>query len=44
MRFVAIAITLLLGPRLFAQDIDKIINAAAVERTERVLSSDEINR
>ena len=42
MRFVAIAITLLLGPRLFAQDIDKIINAAAVERTERVLSSDEM--
>lgn len=42
MRFIAIAITLLLGPRLFAQDIDKIINAAAVEGTERVLSSDEM--
>jgi hypothetical protein len=40
MRFFAIAFTLLSAPRLFAQDIDKIINPAAVERTERVLSSD----
>ncbi|HEV2481139.1 MAG TPA: M28 family peptidase [Puia sp.] len=42
MRFFAFALTLLLAPRLFAQDIDKIINAAAVERTERVLSSDDM--
>jgi Zn-dependent M28 family amino/carboxypeptidase len=42
MRFFAIALTLLSAPGVFAQDIDKIINAAAVERTERVLSSDEM--
>ena len=42
MRFFAIAFTLLSAPRLFAQDIDKIINPAEVERTERVLSSDDM--
>jgi hypothetical protein len=42
MRFFAIAFTLLSAPRLFAQDIDQIINPAAVERTERVLSSDDM--
>lgn len=42
MRFFVIALALLSAPRLFAQDIDKIINATAVERTERVLSSDEM--
>ena len=42
MRSFVIALTLLSAPRLFAQNIDKIINPAAVERTERVLSSDEM--
>jgi len=42
MRFFALAFTLLSAPRLFAQDINKIINPAAVERTERVLSSDDM--
>lgn len=42
MRFFAIALILLSAPHLFAQNIDKIINPAAVERTEKVLSSDEM--
>lgn len=42
MRSLAIALILLWGQHLFAQNIDKIINPAAVEKTERVLSADDM--
>jgi Zn-dependent M28 family amino/carboxypeptidase len=42
MRFFAIAFILLSAQHLFAQNIDKIINPAAVEKTERVLSADDM--
>jgi Zn-dependent M28 family amino/carboxypeptidase len=42
MRYLAITFILLGAQPLFAQNIDKIINAAAVEKTERVLSADSM--
>src|ERR1700753_1121953 len=42
MRYFVIVLALLAGKRLFAQDIDKIVNPAEVEKTEKVLSSDDM--
>lgn len=42
MKYFVFALALLAGQRLFAQDIDKIINPAEVEKTEKVLSSDDM--
>src|ERR1700761_6172678 len=42
MRYFVIALALLAGQPLFAQDIDKIINPAEVEKTEKILSADDM--
>jgi Zn-dependent M28 family amino/carboxypeptidase len=42
MRYFVFALALLAGQRLFAQDVDKIINPAEVEKTEKVLSADDM--
>ena len=42
MKFLVIAFTLLSASPLFAQEVDQIINPAAVEKTERVLSADDM--
>jgi Zn-dependent M28 family amino/carboxypeptidase len=42
MRSFAIAFVFMWAQHLFAQGIDKVINPAAVEKTERVLSADQM--